>query len=655
MPSWYYFARPSNLAYHDLTTHTKPPPGLHSTLGLGLKFIPTPKYSHTWTQIQESTMERFEKDLKIKCFVRGHMDKEDDEPFNPRMHIPSDFIPPKHLIPTKVLDQRLQKFGAFLQSKFSRKKRGKANLLPHQMKALQKLRNDRSILVVQCDKNLGPATIERDRYIEMAIDDHLSDSTTYKKIHPNHIQQEKQKLKDKVKRWIKKYGKDACTKKELKFIQRTVAQNKEEFAHFYLTMKVHKTPLKSRPIVSYSGTLLEGIGIWLDSKLQPVAKAMRSYLKSSFDLKQDLSNLQLPPGCKLFTADAVSMYTNIPTPFALQVIRKWLIDNKHRHPSIQGCITAIGKALILVMQYSYFHFGDTTWKQLKGGAMGAPPVPTVAQIYFGTLEELFLVAYMDSLQNIIYYKRYIDDVFGIWRIRNPTSNTTTWTSFKQALNNPQYKLEWEFSELTDRVDFMDLTVSITPHNRIITTLFEKPTNLHLYIPSHSCHPPGLLSGIIYGTLFRIYTLCTEEEDKTNRTRQFLHRLQMRGYQRDTILPLFREAITRAKSYTGPQPGPNRKDTSNFQLLHIEYHPKHPPSKELQKGWHQYVANPPRLMPLQHCQIPHSSGPTNGPGRGKRTVGIDRMVVAYSRPPNLGNLLSSRIVPDVPGSPVSSFL
>ena len=48
--------------------------------------------------------------------------------------------------------------------------------------------------------------------------------------------------------------------------------------------------------------------------------------------------------------------------------------------------------------------------------MGAPPVPTVAQIYFGTLEEILLVAFMDSLRNVVYYKRYIDDVFGIWQI-----------------------------------------------------------------------------------------------------------------------------------------------------------------------------------------------------------------------------------------------
>ena len=74
-------------------------------------------------------------------------------------------------------------------------------------------------------------------------------------------------------------------------------------------------------------------------------------------------------------------------------------------------------------------------------------------------------------------------------------------------------LTWEFSEQAKTVDFMDMTISINKSNKIETTLFEKQLNLHLYIPPHSAHPPGLLPGIVYGTLFRIFTLCSDNEDK----------------------------------------------------------------------------------------------------------------------------------------------
>ena len=68
---------------------------------------------------------------------------------------------------------------------------------------------------------------------------------------------------------------------------------------------------------------------------------------------------------------------------------------------------------------------------------------------------------------------------------------------------------------------MDLTISI--HNgKITTSLFEKPLNLHLYIPPHSAHPPGLLPGIVHSTLFRIFTLCSDPNDQILRTKVFLN-------------------------------------------------------------------------------------------------------------------------------------
>ena len=96
-------------------------------------------------------------------------------------------------------------------------------------------------------------------------------------------------------------------------------------------------------------------------------------------------------------------------------------------------------------------------------------------------------------------------------------------------------LTWEFNEPSNKVDFMDLTISI--HNgKITTSLFEKPLNLHLYIAPHSAHPPGLLPGIVHSTLFRIFTLCSDPNDQILRTKVFFKRLQARGYKSNQIKP-----------------------------------------------------------------------------------------------------------------------
>ena len=74
--------------------------------------------------------------------------------------------------------------------------------------------------------------------------------------------------------------------------------------------------------------LLHPLGIWIDRKLQGIAKQQESYIRNSFELCEQLCSTTYPPNAKLFTADAVSMYTNIPTNTAIMLIAK------HIHKSV---------------------------------------------------------------------------------------------------------------------------------------------------------------------------------------------------------------------------------------------------------------------------------------------------------------------------------
>ena len=113
--------------------------------------------------------------------------------------------------------------------------------------------------MVQCDKNLGPAIIEKDEYIKLIIRDHLSDSTTYSRLTGTEITLHARRIKLVLQKWLKTHRK-SITLNEKRFIEHHLNHNEEPFAAFYATMKVHKSPLKTRPIVSCSGSLLEAIG-----------------------------------------------------------------------------------------------------------------------------------------------------------------------------------------------------------------------------------------------------------------------------------------------------------------------------------------------------------------------------------------------------------
>ena len=163
---------------------------------------------------------------------------------------------------------------------------------------------------------------------------------------------------------------------------------------------------------------------------------------------------------------------------------------------------------------------------------------------------------------------------------------------------------WEFNKPANKVNFMDLTISITNGN-ISTSLYKKPLNLHLYIPPHSAHPPGLLPGIVHSTLFRIFTLCSDPHDRILHTKVFFKRPQARGYKSDQIKPLFNKAIARAQRYSGPT---NRAtNDNNTVILHLPFHPNDPPSHRIQQAWRTQSHHLGTTCLYHKCAIPNHGG------------------------------------------------
>ena len=172
MPYWYYKSRPYNLACHDLTTYLPPPPNLGTLLGLGLKFCPIPKYT---SGDSSTTIRRFTRDIYIRDIFAGEMPQPH---FNPKLYTPSKWEPQQQDV-SPITRTRTDMFTSSLLPLF-KKRRGRQNLLPHQKHLLSLLQHQTQLMIIQCDKNLGPAVIERQAYIKLVFRDHLSDSSTYR-------------------------------------------------------------------------------------------------------------------------------------------------------------------------------------------------------------------------------------------------------------------------------------------------------------------------------------------------------------------------------------------------------------------------------------------------------------------------------------------
>ena len=632
-----YWLRPTNLAFHNLTSDESPPRNLRSLLGLGLKFIPTPFHTNRFTDLTQPGfgIAHLERSLRLCCFFLSQQPT--SSTYNPRMYIPSTWVPPHQFFP-RILQHRIHNFSIALRQEFY-PRQITPNLSRHHRFALDTLRQQQTFLVVNCDKNLGPAIIERDRYIRLAFRDHLLDTSTYSNLEPSVALELQADNELSLCLWLAQY-KEVLQPSHFKYLVEYKNTVKESFPQFYLLMKVHKSPLKTRPIVSYSGSLFYGLGKWVDHHLQTICTSFQSYVKSSFVLKHELDHLELPPNCQLVTADATSMYTNIHSSVAIPAIHQYLLLHQSRFPSIP--IDALVDALRLIMDNNIFQFGDTFWHQLSGTAMGAPPAPPYATVAFGIHEETILTEFASTL---IFYRRYIDDVFAIWRPHpNPTTNATLWSRFVSQMNDWP-GLTWVIDEPCSSVPFLDLTITLSGQS-ITCSMFQKLMNLHLYIPPRSAHPPGVLQGLISGWVYRSLSLCSHQSDANSNIRSLWTYLLFRGYQTSMIRPLFQRAIRTVRPYDpnqSPSNSPTDPDRERMWLFKLPYHPQDPFSRTIRSLWNLHVASPSLCKPLSDIDINYTK------------IGSRRFVVCYKRAPNLSNLLSYRKLRSDTGPPASSYL
>ena len=636
-PTGVYLSHFTNKKFHDLTTKKSIPAAAATVLGFGLKFIPVPKKSIKQDDVDEA-IKRFDRDFYLKVFFADSDDDDDDEDPIEKLRVNSVWKPDQ---PPHKITQRIGEFEHAIDRNF-RPQRGKSNLTKFQANILQDIRSNQDIIIAHADKNLGPVGVDTEQYIRWALDEHLSDATTYVKISEADAIKASNDLFTEIYQWTRTAGmslsQDART-----YIRYWIQKNRfDPFGYFYLTIKIHKNPVSTRPVCSDCASLVHPLGKWLDYALQPVVADQPFYFKDSFSLKQELDKIVLPPNASIITFDAVSMYTNIDINDSIERISTFLANIWDK----RACKT-IKSAMEIVMKNNRMRFGDLIYHQIRGVAMGMSPAPTIANLYVAIYELEFIIPLLEKY--LMFYKRFIDDGFAVWlHDLDPTIDAENWNNFKALIN--AMGLNWTFKSPRKKLIFMDMTIQIEG-GKIITTIYAKPLALYQYIPPNSCHPPGVLTGLIFGQILRIYQLCSRSKDIDKELSLFHTRLLNRGYATNQLIPFFEKGINNAISYlsqTQEQRDAFKKakvgKSDERIFLHIPYHPQNPSSGFVQNIWRNLVLSPPGKENLNQL--------TNWEGHH---VPIKRLIIAYHRNPNLANLNSYRKLSLRTGLKPSTFI
>jgi hypothetical protein len=401
------------------------------------------------------------------------------------------------------------------------------------------------IIFKASDKNLGLCAMTRVHYKQL-VKQHLDNPDTYTLVSQGGLATKllHQDLVTKLRNFeLDTYWSDT----ERTFLKSHRKQNPEPtFPKFYCNPKLHKDgPLKGRPIAGAVNWITTPISRILDRRLQRHLSTIDHILPNSQTLVKDLQlanstfrsrndNPAINQGLKILiiTGDVEALYPNINTTLLRNLIDK-----------LDPTLTSLCE---FICNNNYVTFDNHIYHQIQGIAMGTNAAVSLANFYLSKVID----SYLGSRPQMLYYKRYIDDLFIIW-----TGSLREWHIVATHCNRINSRINIEFSDPSPQnAQFLDLNITFDPFSRqFSTSIYQKSLNRYLYLTPSSFHVPHTFSGFIKGELTRYARLCTDVFTFQHIRKLFYTRLISRGYSRLFINTIFRKVpwSARLKIKTDP--------------------------------------------------------------------------------------------------------
>ncbi|XP_023216718.1 uncharacterized protein LOC111619267 [Centruroides sculpturatus] len=133
----------------------------------------------------------------------------------------------------------------------------------------------------------------------------------------------------------------------------------------------------------------------------------------------------------------------------------------------------------LVCCEPFFGFEGQTYKQNRGVPMGSPISGLLCELVVRKIEEKVVHSFR---KDIVYFKRYVDDIFILWKSNRGISN------FIERINDNKDGLNLKLEQKSSVViHFLDINITFKK-GHLSTNVYTKPTHSPFYIPAQSSDP-----------------------------------------------------------------------------------------------------------------------------------------------------------------------
>ena len=151
------------------------------------------------------------------------------------------------------------------------------------------------------------------------------------------------------------------------------------------------------------------------------------------------------------------------------------------------------------------------YRQKRGTAMGTKMAPTYATLVLGYLEHILYEQLLNSYEQEFAsyvrqnWKHFLDDCFIIWNSDIPVE------IFHTELNSLNDHIRFTINRGKIEMPFLDVLIRISTNNNIITDIFSKDIDTHMYLNFRSSHSKHIKINIPFNLASRIITITNTEE------------------------------------------------------------------------------------------------------------------------------------------------
>ncbi|EYC40623.1 hypothetical protein Y032_0604g557 [Ancylostoma ceylanicum] len=412
--------------------------------------------------------------------------------------------------PASALEPALASLQLNIMQAYTSQSRTKSgsNLTEGERRGLRKLLKLRKELRYSVSDKGGDFVVLTQTLDKKISRDNISDTTLYERSSLRDFDKVSNYLRSTIKRVL---GKIMNTRTVKRFIPTfpTVPT-------YYALIKTHKIPaeidlqhmdergIKVRPIISSCGGPSDRISWFLVKLLSPLLRHVAAHITNVEGFISALNNCELPKDVCYASFDAVSLYTNVNNDEAVHAILELL--QKH-----QGEVQTFGlgendlrELLVATLACNIFQFDGEFYAQKRGLAMGLRISPLLAIVYLDRIERKSLIS------GILFYKRYIDDVFVI------SSNADELHIMLENLNecDPNVKFTSELPDEDGFLPFLNTKVRIYQSKKQFRW-YKKPQSKNILLHSRSAHPQYMKVNMVRNFVVTKKRTCSEDSEEVD--------------------------------------------------------------------------------------------------------------------------------------------